>query len=393
MTAKMPRIPSYRRHRASGQAVVTLSGVDHYLGKWNSPESRAEYDRITSEWLVRGRKPAGTLPGEGRSDDFLVKELVHGYWSHVKATLPDVEAVKVRLALAPVRRMYGEARAADFGPVAFKAVRAKLVEAKLSISTIRDRMGIIRRMVAWGVENERLPGDAVHRLRAVAPLRASRDGVKPARKVRPAPEEHIRAILPHLNPTVRAMVELQALTGMRPGEVWRMTTGQIDRSGDPWVYSPAKHKTEGRGKARDIPLGPRAQEALGPWLKADPDAVLFSPREAAERHYEATRRPDRPPGRSRKAGGPKKRKKSRARPQHETYNKNSYAQAITRGCGRAGIPVFTPNQVRHTYATRIRREYGLEAAQVLLGHSKADVTQVYAERDLALASKIAQEVG
>jgi hypothetical protein len=35
----------------------------------------------------------------------------------------------------------------------------------------------------------------------------------------------------------------------------------------------------------------------------------------------------------------------------------------------------------------------LEAAQVVLGHPKADVTQVYAERDLALAEKVAREVG
>lgn len=54
MSRKNAFIPSYRRHRASGQAVVTLNGVDHYLGPWNSHESRAAYDRITQEWLARG---------------------------------------------------------------------------------------------------------------------------------------------------------------------------------------------------------------------------------------------------------------------------------------------------------------------------------------------------
>jgi hypothetical protein len=56
--------------------------------------------------------------------------------------------------------------------------------------------------------------------------------VKPQKKVKPAPEEHIDAILPHLTPSVRAMVEVQRLTGMRPGEVCRMTTGPIDRTGE-----------------------------------------------------------------------------------------------------------------------------------------------------------------
>jgi hypothetical protein len=37
--------------------------------------------------------------------------------------------------------------------------------------------------------------------------------------------------------------------------------------------------------------------------------------------------------------------------------------------------------------------YGVEGAQVYLGHGRADVTQVYAERDLELAERIALERG
>ena len=322
MSSKTPRIPSYRRHRASGQAIVTLNGVNHYLGKWNTPQSRAEYDRLTSEWLVRGRRL--NVPDEARGA-ILVKELILGYFSNAVATLPDVESDKVKLALKPVRELYGESKAADFGPVAFKAVRAKLVASRLSITTIRDRLGIIRRMIGWGVENELLPGDALYRLQAVAPLRAGRDKVKPAKKVKPAPEEHIKAILTHVNPTVRAMIELEALTGMRPAEVWRMTTGQIDRTVDPWLYSPVKHKTADRGKDREVPLGPRAQALLATWLKADPDAILFSPIEAAARHYEEqrqTRRTPLYPSSRKRRGRPRKRKYTR----QATYNKNSYAK-------------------------------------------------------------------
>ncbi len=40
-----------------------------------------------------------------------------------------------------------------------------------------------------------------------------------------------------------------------------------------------------------------------------------------------------------------------------------------------------PNQLRHNAATKARRSAGLETAQVICGHSKADVTQVYAEAD------------
>jgi integrase len=52
-----------------------------------------------------------------------------------------------------------------------------------------------------------------------------------------------------------------------------------------------------------------------------------------------------------------------------------------------------PYQLRHSFATRVRKQHGLEAAQVLLGHSRADVTQVYAERNQALALEVAAKIG
>jgi hypothetical protein len=56
----MPRLihstPRYRRHRASGQAVVTLDGVDHYLGRYGTKASKNEYDRLVGEWLARKRE-------------------------------------------------------------------------------------------------------------------------------------------------------------------------------------------------------------------------------------------------------------------------------------------------------------------------------------------------
>ena len=54
---------------------------------------------------------------------------------------------------------------------------------------------------------------------------------------------------------------------------------------------------------------------------------------------------------------------------------------------------WNPHQLRHTAATEIRRAFGLEAAQVVLGHSGADVTQIYAERDMNLARQVAMKRG
>jgi integrase len=77
----------------------------------------------------------------------------------------------------------------------------------------------------------------------------------------------------------------------------------------------------------------------------------------------------------------------------DRYTTHSLGVAITRACERAGVRHWHPNQIRHAFASEVRKVHGLEAAQVLLGHSKADVTQVYAERNLELAVKVAREVG
>ena len=75
------------------------------------------------------------------------------------------------------------------------------------------------------------------------------------------------------------------------------------------------------------------------------------------------------------------------------YTTSSYRRAIHRACDKAGIDRWSPNRMRHTAATEIRSKFGLEAAQVILGHSQANVTQVYAERDLAKGIEVAKRIG
>ncbi len=53
-----------------------------------------------------------------------------------------------------------------------------------------------------------------------------------------------------------------------------------------------------------------------------------------------------------------------------------------------------PHQLRHTAGTLIRREFGLDAAQLALGHSSAKVTDaVYAERDMARVMEVMKRIG
>ena len=77
----MPRltnsVPKYRKHRPSGQAVVTIAGHVHYLGPHGTKASRLEYDRLISEWLAAGRSPSFGAT----SQELTVSELLVAVWS------------------------------------------------------------------------------------------------------------------------------------------------------------------------------------------------------------------------------------------------------------------------------------------------------------------------
>jgi integrase len=224
----------------------------------------------------------------------------------------------------------------------------------------------------------------------------------------PVPEADVDATLPHLSRHVRAMVELQLLTGMRPGELCALRTCDVDRGGKLWTYSPAAHKTQHHGHARVIYLGPKAQAVLAPFLKPELSAAVFSPADAEVERLAAKRARRRTPLSCGNVPG-SNRVAVRRRAPRDRYDVASYRRAITRGCERAfGMPAdlphaerlawrgahcWHPHQLRHTAATRLRKDYGLEAAQVILGHKTLTVTQVYAERNVAAAQIVMAAVG
>ena len=150
--------------------------------------------------------------------------------------------------------------------------------------------------------------------------------------------------------------------------------------------SPAEHKTEHHGHARTIYLGPRAQLVLRPFLRPELAAFLFSPREAErERHdgangHRREGQPETPRTTGRRVG--------------DHYTTESYRRAIARGCEVAGVTAWSPNQLRHNAATRLRREYGIDIAQTILGHRLgSSVTEVYAEANTRRAREVVAKVG
>ena len=274
------RIPKYRLHKPSGQAVVTLGYRDIYLGRHGSKSSREEYDRRIAEWLANGRR---WQPEHEERPAISMTELLLAYVKHAevyyrKDGKPTTEMGHVRCMIRVVLRLYGRELADKFGPLALKACREEFLRAGQKRLTVNQNVGRIKRMMRWAVEHELVGRSAAHALDAVRGLRRGRSEAPESEPVKPVPDEHVDAVLPHLSAAVRAMVELQRLTGMRSGEVVIMRGIDIDRSGSVCLYRPAQHKTQHHGHEREVPLGPRAQAILAPFLEQRPNRCRCSAR-------------------------------------------------------------------------------------------------------------------
>lgn len=435
------RIPSLTLHKPTGQARVRLDGCDTYCGKWGTPEAEANYQRAIAEWLTKkaGQTAAAETPA---NQPISIAALIAKYLAfcatyYVKDDQPTDTLMNVRLSVAPLNELFGNTAVANFSPLKLQQVRDVMVASgKLCRKSINARIQVIVRMVKWGTAQELVPPGVLQGLQAVGGLKRGRSAAKDHPPVGPVPIETVEATIPHMPPHVREMVRLQLLSGCRPGEIVQLRPMDLDRSGDVWMFTPASHKTQHHGKQRRIYFGPQAQAILAPLLVDVADAeYVFSPRKSEEiRHAELRAKRKTPLWLShieaQKARASRQGKRKR-RPETR-YNVHSYRRAITRACEDAfemphhlrsntvfllledleepersevaerlrseanawrAANAWFPNQLRHSRATELRKEFGIDAASTILGHSGLQVTQVYAEKDDEKARQIMRDHG
>lgn len=423
----MPRLtnkhPTYRHHKASGQAIVTISGQDRYLGPWQSKASIAAYDREIAEWLAAGRPSSPRAPEHTSTVSIVVSKFWKWAKAHyVKDGVPTGAANNFRSTLRLLKRLYGPIPAVEFGPLKLKALVALQVEQKKSRQFCNAMLGRIKQIFKFAVAEELLPPSVYQALATLDGLRAGHSKARECEPIEPVADKIVEKTLPHLPVVVRAMVQLQRLTGARPNEVCQIRPGDIDRKKNVWCYKPAKHKTQHHKKRRQIFIGPKAQAVLTPFLDREATAFCFSPSESKDIQKVArTAKRVTPANTGCKVGDKKKRWPKRA--SGERFTTATYRRAITRGCEVAfGMPkelrrarrneqpdekatrlvkaakwreshCWAPNQLRHAAATEIRERYDLEHAQVALGHAKANTAEIYAEKNAKLARNIAREIG
>lgn len=369
----MPRrkagwVPALTHLRERGQGRVRFPGQkDQYFGSvgdWPSgqdrpPEAiRRAYEAACAAWLTQRAKEPSAPPAQRQSGPWTCGQVAAGYVASLAGRPGEKPTAN---ALRPVVQLYGRLPAGDFGGRELDQCRKWFLEGGASPRSVNDYAGRIRSAFRWAAapEREGCPAEVVVKLAAVRPL-IDEDEVP----VEPAPEADMLAAAGAAPKVVGAMLLLQLHSGMRPGEVVQMRVGDVDRTGECWLYKPRFYKSRRSAAVRAqggrrVWLGPRAQAVLAPWLtdKADDDPVFPS-----------------------RLGRP--------------YSVQGYRKAVVEACGRAGVPVFCPRQVRHTTLTAVEGEFGsIDHAQAVAGHRKPDTSRRYAHAQDRLAREAAARLG
>lgn len=219
-------VPACFHHKGSGQAAVKLDGRFVYLGAFGSEEAQLRYRRVVAEWQASGGSAA--LPV------VQVKHVIAGYWKHAevyyrKNGKPTSELSVLKLAMRYLHQLLGAVPAVEFGPLALKACRERMIDAGLARTTINGYVSRIRQAFRWAVEGELVPGPVLQALQAVSGLKRGRSRAKECEPIRPVDRGAVDAVLPHVARQVVVGSDderhLRAGTQVQTVEPWRRVIG------------------------------------------------------------------------------------------------------------------------------------------------------------------------
>lgn len=418
----MPRtpkgsLPKLRLHKPSGRAVVTIRGKDTYCGAWGSAQARQKYTQLIAELQADASAPSAAPPLTDTTINEVVLDFLDWGEKHYRRYgEPTGELDNYKDAVGPLCQLYGETPAATFdASVAMNAIREHMIRGgSLCRTTINARINRLRRVIRYGVGKKWIPAIALTHVDAkvFSGLQAGRrDDVREPEKIEGVSENELNAVVPFMPTPVAAMARLIWLTTCRPEDAVIMRGRDLEFNnpqfaGDPnWYYRPGSHlflglhKNAWRGHERVIPIGPRAQELLRPFLAFDvagkllnADAFLFSPKQATAEHH-AQRGRARRTKRYRYEVRRNRKRKPKRQP-GDRYTVGSFRTAVKRACQKANVPEWTPNRLRHGRIDEVTDDgFGLEGANALAGHARLDTTQIYRLQKLKQAAQIAAQIG
>jgi integrase len=395
--------PQIRQKKGRAVVVVpTRTGrrKEIALGPWQSKEANTAYANVLKTLAANeGRWPDAAPPTP--LNERTITEVALAF---VQQRLPQYRAESKEpyefqhIVIPLLVAQFGPLPAIEFTPKRLKLLRETFIAKSWCRTTINRQITRVKTIFKWAAEEELVPGTVHHALTAVRCLPPLTPNVKEPLGRPPAFAGDVAAVLPHLEPTIAIMLQVQWLTGCRSGEIRIMRLQDLDRSNSAsWLYHPGsqagkygQHKNAWRGQTRTIVMGPQAIALLSPLLVGLlPTDYLFSPQRDKDARCERKRSQRKskvqPSQNNRKQPHPKK-------VPSEFYSRGTYAGHIRRACAKVGIK-FTPYSLRHGRKMDLESRFSAETARAQLGQKSIQSTTHYGHLDLSTAAKAMREVG
>jgi len=421
--------PTMRLHKPTGRARVRIGGKTYWLGRWGSVEARVRLDELVAAYIASGRKtaeaatsaavtsatPASRRPAPPALDPpaagITVGELALAWLQDIQRTRPNFKGSSLwngALAASRAIRPFATMPAKDFGSRALIECQRQLIETPVpppprkpakgkgkgkakpqppapprfrTRRYVNDVIGRVRQMFNWGNRHELVTDDRLKALENV-PAVGFGEAIAPDPEPRgPVTDDIVNKTLLHLTAEVAGLVMFLRLTGCRPSEAARLRMQDIhDRDQPVWRYVPPHHKTKHRGKVRHIPLGPEAQRiVLRHAAGLEDDEAIFKPRRSVPPRPASDTIPMEPRKPSPRVG--------------EKFTKDALRIAIGRAADAAGVPHWTPYQLRYSRLREVRRQQGRDAVQAMAGHAHARMSDHYAPPEWEQAAAAALRSG
>ena len=355
------RVPQYRRRRDRNRASVRIRGRDHYLpGPIDSPESWGAYHALIARCVVNDCPDA--QPRTGRKPAPLTVAEAAERWlqTRVAESIDRRDLANLKPAAKALVLEHGMLWISDFGPKALKHVQARLVKEGRNRQGANRVLRHIREFFKWAASEQLIAGGQLTELRTVDALRYGKAPERPRR--RPATPAAVQTILEHFeavgNLGAAGVVRVMRATAMRPGEVCRMTWGDLEPCPDGLIYRPAKHKNSHRGLDRVVGIVGEALAAV----RASRGMRVPEPTERVFVNVNG-----------------------------ESWTPNALLLAFRRAVKATGCAPTAPYEVRHMTATALLNATGdRDLTRALLGHAHASMTDHYTPERQQLALRAAQ---
>lgn len=399
------KVPGLLQHKGKnlGYSINPNTRKTTYHGQWGLAATKQAYLRWCAELLTEDVTPSIVPEHEPVVADLVNAMIKHSlsYYRDPVTGKPTSQLGVIKSALRELD-LYLETKIKDFKPSTLVAVRAAIVhrdimpqsegtpKKKLCISSVNNAIVKIRQMFKLGVEWELVPVEIYQALAQVQHLNwRTAPTLRNPDKIAPVPVEYFPLIMPHLKPLYQALLKVHIETGMRVKELCSMRWSEITEvePGVLWCYSPAEHKNSHRGDTRTIYIKQHFIDLMRSVRKPlwDADAVWCQRGVGRHAGYSGMISAD---CYGRAIEGAQKRY-NEGRISIEAGARTDKKKFKYTSAKRVPMAHWTPLQIRHTYATQVRRTHGLEGAQAVLGHSTIDATQIYAEKRDDLARSIA----